>query len=136
MKLFKQFLIIISFTYLGEIASKTLHLPVPGSVIGMVLLFLALAFNLLKVESITTVGNFLLDNLSILFLPAGVGIMVYYPVIKDSWWSLLLIVIVVTGLTISLVGQVVQFVQRRFESTVGDIQEAEEETKNVTRIDE
>ena len=136
MKLFKQFLIIISFTYLGEIASKTLHLPVPGSVIGMVLLFLALAFNLLKVESITTVGNFLLDNLSILFLPAGVGIMVYYPVIKDSWWSLLLITIVVTALTISLVGQVVQFVQRRFESTVGDIQEAEEETKHVTRIDE
>lgn len=131
MKLFKQFLIIISFTFLGEIVSKMLHLPIPGSVIGMVLLFLALVFNLLKIETIEIVGNYLLENLSIFFLPAGVGIMVYYPVIKDSWWSLLIFAIVVTGLTMSVVGQVVQFVQRRYETST-----SEEDETNVSRIDE
>ena len=135
MKLFKQFLYLISFTFLGEIISKTLHLPVPGSVMGMLLLFGALYFKLIKVESLETVSTFLLDNLSILFLPAGVGIMVYYSVIQDSWWSLLLLAIVGTLLTMVVVGRVVQFVQRRYERTDSQI-ELKEAEDNVARIDE
>lgn len=136
MKLFKQFLYIISFTYLGEIITKVAHLPIPGSVIGMVLLFLALYFKLVNVEKIEIVGRFLLDNLSIFFLPAGVGIMVYYPVIKDTWWSLLLITIVVTAVTIVFVGRVVQFVQRRWEKPVPSVMEEAEAEVDVARIDE
>ena len=135
MKLFKQFLTIISFTYLGEIIAKVGHIPIPGSVLGMLLLFLALNLKLVKVESIETVGTFLLDNLSVFFVPAGVGIMVYYPLIKDQWASLLLLTFGGTLFILGLIGFVVQFVQRRFErGTLGT--NVEEETSHVTRIDE
>lgn len=135
MKLFKEFLLIISFTYLGEILSKLLHLPVPGSVIGMLLLFAALYFKVVKVDDVETVGTFLLDNLSILFLPAGVGIMVYFPVIKDHWFSLLLVILVTTALTMGVVGRVVQGVKRKYEGDFVDLT-SEEAKGHVTRIDE
>ena len=135
MKLFKQFLLIISFTYAGEIISKLLNLPIPGSVIGMLLLFAALYFKIVKVSDVETVGVFLLDNLSILFLPAGVGIMVYFPVIRETWWSLLLITLVVTILTMVVVGRVVQAVKCKFEGDLVELNQ-EEEIGHATRIDE
>lgn len=135
MKLFKEFLLIISFTYLGEIASKVLHLPIPGSVIGMLLLFAALYFKVVKVDDVETVGTFLLDNLSILFLPAGVGIMVYFPVIKNHWLSLLIVVIITTALTMGVVGKVVQGVKRKYEGDYVELTKEEAEG-HVTRIDE
>lgn len=135
MKLFKQFLYIISFTFLGEIISKGAHLPIPGSVIGMLLLFGALCLKVIKVEAVETVGTFLLENLSIFFLPAGVGIMVFFPVIKETWWSLLLITIVGTSVTMALVGRVVQGVKRKFEGDYVDLK-TKEGKADVTRIDE
>ena len=135
MKLFKEFLLIISFSYLGEIVSKLFKLPIPGSVIGMLLLFAALYFKFVKVDDVDTVGTFLLDNLSILFLPAGVGIMVDFDLVKDSWFSLLLMTVVLTGLTMAVVGRVVQFVKRKYEGDLAGLNE-EEEHGHVTRIDE
>lgn len=135
MKLFKQFLLIISFTYAGEIVSKLFKLPVPGSVIGMLLLFAALYFKVVKVDDVETVGVFLLDNLSILFLPAGVGIMVFFPVIRETWWSLLIVTFIVTILTMVVVGRIVQLVKRKFEGDLVELNE-EEEVGHVTRIDE
>ncbi|WEG73524.1 CidA/LrgA family protein [Vagococcus intermedius] len=135
MKLFKQFLLIISFSYLGEIVSKLFNLPIPGSVIGMLLLFTALYFKVVKVEEVDTVGTFLLDNLSILFLPAGVGIMVYFPVIRETWWSLLIITIITTVLTMAVVGRIVQGVKRKFEGDSVEL-DREEQQGHVTRIDE
>ncbi|QIL45818.1 CidA/LrgA family protein [Vagococcus coleopterorum] len=135
MKLFKEFLLIISFTFLGEIISKVGHLPVPGSVIGMLLLFAGLYFKVVKLDDVDTVGTFLLDNLSILFLPAGVGIMVYFPVIKDHWFSLLIVMLVTTALTMGVVGMVVQAVKRKYEGDCIDLT-SEEAEGHVTRIDE
>lgn len=135
MKLFKEFLFIISFTFLGEIISKVGHLPVPGSVIGMLLLFAALYFKLVKVDDVESVGTFLLDNLSIFFLPAGVGIMVYFPVIKDHWLSLLIVLVSTTILTLGIVGKVVQGVKRKFEGDYVELT-SEEASGHVTRIDE
>lgn len=135
MKLFKQFLLIISFSYLGEIVSKLFNLPIPGSVIGMLLLFAALYFKVVKVEEVDTVGTFLLDNLSILFLPAGVGIMVYFPVIRETWWSLLIITVITTVLTMAVVGKIVQGVKRKFEGDIVEL-DREEQRGHVTRIDE
>ncbi|MGX7420118.1 CidA/LrgA family protein [Carnobacterium gallinarum] len=134
MTIYKQLLYILSFSFLGEVLSKVLALPVPGSVIGMLLLFLALQFKVLKVKDVETVGGFLLGNLSILFLPAGVGIMVYFPVIKDTWWLLLIVSFVTTALTVAFVGVVVQAVKRRFEDEPAEEEEiGKDDVKNVSR---
>lgn len=134
MNIYKQFLIILSFSFLGEVLSKVFNLPVPGSVIGMLFLFLALEFKILKVKDVETVGGFLLGNLSILFLPAGVGIMVYFPIIKDTWWLLLLVSIITTAFTVAFVGVIVQAVKRRFEDSSVDLDETrKDDAKSVSR---
>ncbi len=58
MKLYVQFMIILVFSFLGEAISTIFHLPIPGSIIGLILLFLALEFKLIRLRHIHTVGNF------------------------------------------------------------------------------
>ena len=84
MKLYVQFMIILIFSLIGEAISTLFHLPVPGSIIGLVLLFLALEFKIIRLRHIDTVGNFLLGNMTILFLPAAVGIMEKFNDIKNQ----------------------------------------------------
>jgi len=58
MKLYVQFMIILVFSFLGEAISSIFHLPVPGSIIGLALLFLALEFKIIRLRHITLVGDF------------------------------------------------------------------------------
>lgn len=81
MKYYVQLMIILLFSLVGEFASNSLHLPVPGSIIGLFCLFLALQFNWIRLRHINAVGQFLLANMTILFLPAAVGIMDKFNVI-------------------------------------------------------
>ena len=81
MKLYVQLMIIFSISIIGEGISSVFHLPIPGSIIGLILLFLALQFKLLRLRHVSMVGNFLLANMTILFLPPAVGIMDKFHVI-------------------------------------------------------
>ena len=64
---------ILGFSFLGQAISKTTGIPVPGSVIGLILFFLSLQFKIIKLEGVEKTSNFLTDNLAILFIPAGVS---------------------------------------------------------------
>ena len=94
MKLYVQFMIILIFSFIGEAISNLLNLPVPGSIIGLVLLFLALEFKVIRLRHIDVVGNFLLNNMTILFLPAAVGIMDRFNDIKDYLLPITIIILV------------------------------------------
>lgn len=61
---------------LGELVSRSLHLPLPGPVVGMLLLLLALRWPLVQ-TSVRPVADFLLQHLSLLFVPVGVGVMTH-----------------------------------------------------------
>lgn len=67
MKIIKQMLWIFFFSSLGEVLAVAMRsiVAIPGSVMGMMLLFLALHFNILKMEQVETVGTWLTDNMSI-----------------------------------------------------------------------
>ena len=108
MKLYVQFMIILIFSLIGEAISTLFHLPVPGSIIGLVLLFLALEFKIIRLRHIDTVGNFLLSNMTILFLPAAVGI-------KDYLLPITIIILGAILLNVAVIGLVVQFVKTRYE---------------------
>ncbi len=58
MKLYVQFMIILVFSFLGEAISTIFHLPIPGSIIGLILLFLALEFKLIRLRHIHTGWKF------------------------------------------------------------------------------
>ncbi|HFH9838102.1 TPA: CidA/LrgA family protein [Streptococcus suis] len=122
MKLYVQFMIILIFSFLGEAISSFFHLPIPGSIIGLIFLFLALEFKVIRLRHINTVGNFLLANMTILFLPAAVGIMERFEAIKDFLLPIVLIIFGAIFLNILVIGLVVQFVKRQFEGDYVDIE--------------
>lgn len=113
MKIIKQLFWIFLFSFIGEIISALIasFIAIPGSVIGMVLLFLALQFNWVRVEQVDEVGTWLTDNMGIFFVPAGVGLMSNFGVLANTWWQLLIIMAVTTVLMMGFVGKVVQSVK-------------------------
>ena len=113
MKLFRETLIILVIYLIGELLSKSLHLPVPGNILGMVILFILLFTKIVKVDNISTVTNFLLDHLAFFFIPAGVGLMASLGIIKATWWQLLIVCITTTIIIIGVTGIVVQAISRR-----------------------
>ena len=110
MKIIMDLFWIILFSLLGEIVSVLIapFVAIPASVIGMILLFLALHFNVLKMSQVDEVGTWLTDNMAILFVPAGVGLMTNFDVLANSWLQLLIIMFVTTILMMIFVGKVVQ----------------------------
>lgn len=120
MKLYVQLMILFVISLIGEGISVLFHLPIPGSIIGLIILFLALQFKWLRVRHVNMVGNFLLANMTILFLPPAVGIMEKFDVIAPYLLSIILIVFFAAVINIILIALVVQFIKKRYE---GDYEE-------------
>ena len=96
MKIFKQLLLIIAFTLLGVLISYLLSLAkinFPGSLIGMILLFIFLLIGVIKVDSINDVSKFFIDNMGIFFVPGAVTILNKLEVINEIWWKLLIVIL-------------------------------------------
>lgn len=107
MKYIKQIGIIITISFLGEVLSRVLPFTIPASVYGLFLMLLALVTKVIKVEQVREVSNFLLDIMPIMFVPASVGIMVSWGLLKDIMVPALivgvlgtLIVMIVSGKTV------------------------------------
>lgn len=115
MKIYLQLFYILLCSFLGEALKVLLQLPIPGSVLGMLLLFLALQLNIIKLDDVKEVGGFLLGNLSILFVPAGVGIMTHFSAIEKIWPILIVLSLFITAISMGIVGVVVQKIKERFE---------------------
>ena len=74
MRYLSQFMIILGFTLIGETLHRLVPLPIPASVYGLVLLFLALCFGIIKVERVKQAGDFLISVMPVLFVSPMVGI--------------------------------------------------------------
>lgn len=115
MKYIKQLMIILAISFIGELLKYLLPLPVPASIYGMVLMFLALLTGVLKLEHVRETGKFLIEIMPLMFIPAGVGLMSSWNTLKP----LLLPVAVITVVTIVTVmvasGHTAQFVLKREE---------------------
>ena len=96
MKIFKQLILIIAFTLLGVLISYLLSLAkinFPGSLIGMILLFIFLLIGVIKVDSINDVSKFFIDNMGIFFVPGAVTILNKLEIISEIWWKLLIVIL-------------------------------------------
>ncbi len=102
MKLLRECLIILVIYFVGEFISSTFNLSIPGNIIGMILLLILLMTNVVKVEQIETVSNFLLDHLAFFFLPAGVGLITAVSILKADGIQLIVIAIVSTLVVMSV----------------------------------
>ena len=123
MKLLKQFLIILAISFVGEILKYLLPLPVPVSIYGMVILFIGLLTGLIPLNSVRSVGQFMIEIIPVMFIPAGVGLM-------SSWGNLkpvlvpVLVITVVALLTVMIatgyVSQLVIRMQKRKRADAGE----------------
>ncbi|MGG5357412.1 MULTISPECIES: CidA/LrgA family protein [unclassified Enterococcus] len=111
MKFFQEFFIILFFSVLGEGVRILTHLPVPGSILGILFLFLAFEMKVLNPEKIGKTGDFLLNNLTILFVPAGVGLLDYFGDIAAIWPVLLGAVVVCSIATLAITGKTAELVE-------------------------
>ncbi len=119
MNIYKEMMYILIFSLIGEFVSSAINLPIPGSVIGMIILFIFLELKLIHMKKFERVGEFLLDNLGILFVPAGVGIMVKFDFIKEIWLSFFIIAIITTIISLIVTVKVVEFIKINFEEEGG-----------------
>ncbi|KDR95575.1 holin-like protein [Peptoclostridium litorale DSM 5388] len=113
MKLLRQSAIIISFWLMGEIIREFSGIPIPGNVIGMVLLFTSLCLKWVKLDSINEVSDFLLSHLAFFFIPAGAGLISCLSVLRYSWIKIVVISLISTIFVIVSTGITIQTVQRR-----------------------
>ena len=115
MKIYLQLLIIFGFSFIGNVISNVFRLPVPGSILGMILLFLALQFKILEFRHVDEAGSFLINNMTILFLPAGVGIMAKWNLISHFWAQILLIVVAALIINMLILGKLVEWIKVKFD---------------------
>lgn len=113
MKYLNQFLIIMGFTLAGEALQRLIPLPIPASVYGLVLLFAALYFKLVKLEQVKEAGGFLTSILPILFVSPVVGILENWALIKDSLLPMFLLVVATTVTTFGISGRVTQHFMKK-----------------------
>lgn len=113
MKYVIQFLIIAAFAFIGELLHWFIPLPIPASIYGIVLLFIALELKWVKVSDIREVSSFLIAVMPIMFIPAAAGLMESWGAVKSSVWEYALITIVSTFVVMGVSGAVTQFVIRR-----------------------
>lgn len=95
----KQCAILFGFLALGELIIFFTGLRLPSSIIGMLLLTASLHFNLVKLEWIKGLTDFLISNMAFFFVPSGVAIICYFEIISAQFWS----IVVSTTLSIVLV---------------------------------
>jgi holin-like protein len=103
---------LLIFQLIGEVLARSLDLPVPGPVIGMLLLFLALMLRGGPGDELRTTSQNLLQHLSLLFVPAGTGIMVHLHRVADEWLPLLLSLLISTLATLVVTALAMKLCQR------------------------
>ncbi|NBI89772.1 CidA/LrgA family protein [Lachnospiraceae bacterium] len=115
MKYLKQFGIILLISFIGELLHAFLPLPVPASIYGIVILFLCLECKAIKVADIKETSAFLIEIMPIMFIPAAVGLMDSWQIIKPSLVSYGVITVVTTIAVMAVSGKAVQFMMHRRE---------------------
>lgn len=113
MKYLKQFLIILVISFIGEVLKEILPLPVPASIYGMVILFVCLAAGIIKLEAVKEAGKFLIEIMPVMFIPAGVGLMSSWGVLKPMLVPVSVVTVVVLVAVMAVTGRVSQAVIRR-----------------------
>ena len=94
--------LLLLFQLIGETIARVATLPLPGPVIGMALLFVTLTLRGNLPDSLRSTAGGLLQHLSLLFVPAGVGVVLYLSLIADQWAAISVALLVSTVATISV----------------------------------
>jgi holin-like protein len=96
-------LILLAFQFAGELVVRTLDLPLPGPVVGMVLMLLALMTRAAVLQRVAPAANLLIGNLTLLFFPIGIGIVLEWDRYAEHGVALVVSIVIGTLLALVLV---------------------------------
>ncbi len=107
-----QCAVIFAFLAAGEFLVWLTGVPIPSSIIGMILLAAALEAGWVKEHWVNRIADFLVKNLGFFFVPAGVGLMQCLGIIRDQWFAIVAATLLSTMIIIATTGWVHQIVRR------------------------
>ena len=110
-----QLAVIFAICVAGEFLHRIVGVPLPGNIIGMVLLLVLLCLKVLKPEQISGVSSFFLNHLALFFLPPSIAIIGVGDDVLSKWPLLLFLCIAFTLITIAVGGRCTQFLIRKQE---------------------
>lgn len=110
MKYLKQFGIIMGISFVGEVLNNIIPLPIPASIYGIVILFICLEFKIIKLEAIKEVGKFLVEIMPIMFVPAAIGLINTWGMLKEGWIAYISITFLGTFVVMIVSGWITQLV--------------------------
>lgn len=108
-----QIIILYLFSFIGSWIVQSLSLQFPGSIVGLLLLFVCLYFRIIPVELIKDGAGFLLAFLALFFIPATVGIIDYPELLSWAGLGMVLAIIISTVITIIFTGRLCQYLERK-----------------------
>lgn len=114
------FSIVCVMSLIGEVLHDLIPIPIPAGIYGMVLLLLSLIFKIVKMENVRRVGRFLIENISMLFIPATVGIFYCLDELMTMLLPLLISIIIITPLIMGASGRSVQKIIERKDNNGAD----------------
>lgn len=104
---------ILFFYFIGELLSLLVKGFLPGSIIGMLLLFLSLYFKLLNPENVRSAATTITKNMAVFFVPAAVGLMAYWKLVAENLTAIVTAIVVSTLLTLATVALIQDKLEKR-----------------------
>jgi len=108
--------LLLVFQLVGEVVVRGLNVPIPGPVVGMALLFVTLIVRSGPGEQLRATANGVLQHLSLLFVPAGTGVMLHFQRLTDEWLPLTVALVFSTLLSIAVAALLLQKLTHRAPS--------------------
>lgn len=105
--------VLLVYQLVGEVLVRGLELPIPGPVVGMGMLFATLIVRKGPGHELRTTSQGLLQHLSLLFVPAGTGVMLHFQRLADEWVPLVAALAVSTVLSIAVSALLLNALTRR-----------------------
>ena len=127
MKYLRQFLIIITISLIGEILKELIPVSIPASIYGMLILFVCLMTGFIKIEHVKDVGKFLIEIMPIMFIPAGVGLMSSWDVLRPALIPIIIITVVTIIIVMAATGLASQSIIRFRKSEKSDSEKPKDE---------
>ena len=105
MKYLKQFLIILLVSCIGELLNYVIPLPVPATIYGLLIMLGLLILKIVPLHAVKETAEFLIEIMPVMYIPAGVGLLVYWEHIKKFLLPLCAIIIVSSFLVMLVTGK-------------------------------
>jgi holin-like protein len=87
-----QISLLTALSMFGNWVSRLTHLPIPGSIVGLILLFALLQLRMVKLQWVEVGGNWLISNMLLFFVPSALGIIQYGSLVKSEGLQLVLVI--------------------------------------------